>query len=248
MRWIRKTTTTALTALALAVAALPGSASAQEVPDAAEQQILDSAGFLAAHPDLENRGRGWAAYNRGEHAEAMTYFRRGARYADKPSQGMVAEMIWKGEGAPRDPALAYAWMDLAAERGYEGFTILRERYWQALDAAQREEAIEKGQAVYAEFGDAVAQPRIAAVLRRARRQMTGSRVGMSGNLRIEIAGPGGISQSIDGSKYYAEKFWEPEAYQAWHDAVWKKPLVGRVDVGDVEPVRAPTDRNDDKER
>lgn len=239
MRWMRRVPTTGGMVLAIAMAAPLGVWA--QAPDATEQQIMASAGFLSAHPDLLNRGRGWAAYSRGDHAEAMTYFRRGARYADKPSQGMVAEMLWNGQGAQRDPVLAYAWMDLAAERGYEGFTILRERYWQALDPAQREAAVERGQAVYAEFGDAVAKPRIATVLRRARNQVTGSRVGMVGNLRIEIAGPGGIPQSIDGSQYYAEKFWDPEAYQAWHDAVWKKPLVGRVDVGEVEPLRPSTD-------
>lgn len=225
-----------LLAIAMAAGAMQ-IAHAQEPPTAAEQQIMDSAGFLAAHPDLENRGRGWAAYNRGDHAEAMTFFQRAARYADKPSQGMVGEMHWNGDGVPRDPVLAYIWMDLAAERGYEGFTVLRERYWNALDDAQRAQAVSRGQAVYAEFGDAVAKPRIAAVLRRASRQVTGSRVGMTGNLRIVIAGPGGVPQTIDGSQYYAEKFWDPESYQAWQDAVWKKPLQGRVDVGDVEPLK-----------
>lgn len=210
---------------------------AQETPSASEQVILDSEGFLAAHPDLQNRGRGWAAYNSGAHAEAMTWFRRAARYADKPSQGMIAEMYWKGEGVPRDPVLAYIWMDLAAERGYEGFVIIRERYWTALDSAQRAEAVRQGQAVYAQFGDEVAKPRIASVLRRARNRMTGSRVGMVGNLRIEIPGPGGVPHTIDGSHYYAEKFWDPETYQAWQDAIWTKPRVGRVDIGDVEPLR-----------
>jgi len=214
---------------------------AQEAPSASAQVILDSEGFLAAHPDLQNRGRGWAAYNRGAHAEAMTFFRRAARYADKPSQGMIAEMYWKGDGVPRDPVLAYIWMDLAAERGYEGFAIIRERYWNSLDPAQRAEAVSQGQAVYAEFGDAVAKPRIASVLRRARSRLTGSRVGMVGNLRIEIPGPGGVPQTIDGSHYYAEKFWDPKAYHAWQDAIWTKPRVGRVDVGDPEPLRSAPD-------
>lgn len=237
MQWISLRNATVATTLAIAMQT-PVPVAAQETPTETEQQIMQSAGFLSAHPDLYNRGRGWAAYNRGDHAEALTYFRRGARYADKPSQGMVAEMLWNGEGGPRDPTLAYAWMDLAAERGYEPFLILRERYWRALDPAQQDEAVRRGGPVYAEFGDAVAKPRIAAVLRRARSQMTGSRVGMPGSLRIEIPGPGGIPQTIDGSQYYADKFWEPEAYQAWHDAVWTRPRTGRVDVGEVEPMRA----------
>ena len=59
--------------------------------------------------------------------KALRYFRRSSFFADKPSQGMVAEMYWKGEGTPRDPVQAYVWMDLAAERGYRGFIGLREQ-------------------------------------------------------------------------------------------------------------------------
>lgn len=214
---------------------------------ASEDHILQSAGFLAAHPDLDNRRKGWDAYRAGAFETAMTYFRRAARYADKPSQGMVAEMLWNGEGVARDPALAYAWMDLAAERGYEGLVVLRERYWRDLDEPLRSEAVDRGAAVYAEFGDAAAQPRMAAVLRRARRNTTGSRTGATGTLKIEIPGPGGIMQTIDGSTYYASKFWDPEEYQAWHDAVWTRPRAGRVDVGDVETLRPATSSGHDRD-
>ncbi|MCD9029476.1 hypothetical protein LDO26_14875 [Luteimonas sp. BDR2-5] len=222
------------------VAGLPQAASAQAA-DALDEEIMSSAGFLAAHPDLQNRGRGWEAYNAGRFDEALTWFRRAARYADKPSQGMIAEMLWKGEGVERDPALAYAWMDLAAERHYRGFVLLRERYWAQLDEAQRQEAMIRGEAVYAEYGDVVAKPRIASVLRRERRQSTGSRTGFVGSLQIMVPGPGGVMQTIDGSRYYASKFWDPEEYQAWHDAVWKDPPTGRVDVGEIEPLRGEAD-------
>lgn len=235
---------TALVALSLG-ALLPSPVQAQAKPDATDQQILQSEGFLTAHPDLLNRGRGWRAYREGDFAGALTYFRRAARYADKPSQAMIGEMHWKGEGVEQDPALAYAWMDLAAERGYEGFTLLRERYWQRLDEAQRRDALARGEAIYAEFGDDVAKPRIATVLRRERSRITGSRTGAVGALTIEIPGPGGFTQTIDGSKYYASKFWDPEEYQAWHDAVWTKPREGRVDVGEVEPLRPGQTQDDD---
>src|SRR3546814_17375883 len=75
------------------------------------------------------------------------------------SQGMVAEMLWNGDGVERDRALADAWMDLAAERGYAGFHGLRERYWSALDEAGRARALEAGQEVYAHSGPAAPTPR-----------------------------------------------------------------------------------------
>lgn len=218
----------------LAFLAVP--ASAQTRADTRDALILGSSGFLAAHPDLLNRSRGWAAYEKGEHAEAMRWFKMAARYADKPSQGMVAELLWSGEGIDTDRALAYIWMDLAAERGYPNFVARREALWDALDAAEQAQVAERGQAVYAEFGDEVAKPRIAAVLRRERARTTGSRVGFVGNLRIEIPGPGGIMQSIDGSQYYADKYWDPDQYQAWHDAAWQAPRRPNVDVGELQQI------------
>ena len=218
----------------LAVAA--GAALAQVPPGGGmdEDFVLGSEAFLAAHPDLANRTRGMEAYDAGEFGDALDWFRLAARYADKPSQAMVAEMLWKGEGGARDPALAYAWMDLAAERGYPGFTAVREHYWEQLDEAQRRQALARGQDVYAEYGDAVAQPRIAAVLRRERRRTTGSRTGFVGALRVVVPGPGGTTQEIDGSQFYDARFWDPVRYQAWHDSTWARPRIGRVTVGELE--------------
>lgn len=230
-------------AVALAFGTAGVKAQEQRVVDT--DRVLGSEAFLSAHPDLQNRHRGTLAYEEGRLEEALTYFRRAAWYADKPSQAMVGEMLWKGEGVARDPALAYAWMDLAAERGYRGFTIIRERYWAELDQAQREDAVTRGQDIYAEYGDEVAQPRIATVLRRERRRMTGSRTGFVGTLEVLIAGPGGIPQSISGDRFYDAKFWEPELYQAWHDAVWMEQREGRVNIGDIEPLRRDRAKDDD---
>jgi len=220
--------------IGLAMAAGPGLAHAQSGGGVDEDFVLGSEAFLAAHPDLKNRTRGMEAYEAGEFEDALRWFRLAARYADKPSQAMVGEMLWKGEGGGRDPALAYAWMDLAAERGYPGFTAVREHYWEQLDEAQRGQALARGQEVYAEYGDAVAQPRIAAVLRRARGRTTGSRTGFVGALRVIVPGPGGTTREIDGSQFYDRKFWDPARYQAWHDSTWARPRIGRVTVGELE--------------
>ncbi len=224
-------------AIFVALAVPAGSAIGQSQRGVDANLVLDSAAFLAAHPDLLNRHRGMAAYERGDMEEALGWFRRAARYADKASQAMIGEILWSGGPVPRDPALAYAWMDLAAERGYPAFTIIRERFWEALEPSQREDALERGLALYAEYGDAVAQPRIARVLNRERRRATGSRLGYVGALEVQIIGPDGELMSIDGSRFYDPKFWQPELYQAWHDAVWTLPPEGRVNIGEVEPMR-----------
>ena len=229
-----------LLALSLLLAGWSGAAAAQsgQKPTHADPAIdpaLMRAGFLSGHPDLRFRLLGLDEFKQGKMEDAFKFFQRAAYYADKPSQGMVAEMLWSGQGVAQDKALAYAWMDLAAERGYSTFLGLRERYWNALDEAERLLAVDEGQAIYSKYGDAAAKPRIATQLRRAKKQVTGSRTGSVGSLQIYVAGPGGFEQ-IDGSKFYEPKYWDPDKYQAWQDAIWMKPRIGRVSVGEVEAV------------
>lgn len=208
-------------------------------PDPAKDPMLLSGGFLSGHPDLRYRMHGQAEIEKGRLDDAFSFFRRAAWYGDKASQGMVAEMLWNGQGTARDRALAYAWMDLAAERGYYGFALLRERYWDALTEEERARALELGTEVYAQYGDAAAEPRLATALRRARRSGTGSRTGFTGNVKINVPGPGGEHITIDGAKFYDDRYWDPKQYRAWQDEVWTHPArVGKVSVGDVEQVRA----------
>lgn len=195
-------------------------------------------GFLAAHPDLRWRSEGLQAFEQKDYKIAFNAFQRAARYADKPSQAMLAEMLWEGVGVAQDRALAYAWIDLAAERLYPVFIARREGYWRRLDPGQQRDAIERGQAVYLEYGDAVAKPRLERLLERERRRTTGSRVGFVGNLTIiPNTGPlAGTGLTISGDQYYAEKYWEPRRYWQLQDEIWNAPRRGRVDVGDLMPV------------
>lgn len=197
-----------------------------------------TAGFLNGHPDLRFRLLGLEKHKAGDLERAFRFFQNAAFYGDKPSQGMVAEMLWTGTGTSSDRALAYAWMDLAAERGYEGFAGLRERYWAELSEDERVRALTIGQEVYARYGDVAALPRIASKLRRERRSLTGSRTGFTGNVRIIIPTATG-STEIDGSKFYDERYWDPIKYQAWQDSVWMKPRIAAVHVGTVEQAPAP---------
>ncbi|NLA67495.1 MAG: sel1 repeat family protein [Gammaproteobacteria bacterium] len=219
-------------ALALALAMATAVARQAPPPDPTADPQMIAAGFLRSHPDLRFRLAGVEALREERHADAFRYFQRAAYYGDKPSQGMVAELYWSGNGVEQDRALAYAWMDLAAERGYRPFVIHRERYWEALDEATRARALEAGEAVYARYGDAATKPRIASVLRRARREAVGG-LGAAGPVTISIPGAAG-STSIDASKFYDPTYWDPEKYEAWHDATWQEPRTVQVSVGDVE--------------
>ena len=204
-------------------------------------------GFLSAHPDLRWRREGIRSLEKGEASIALQQFKRAARHADKPSQAMVADLYWRGEGVSRDRAEAYVWMDLAAERLYPDFVMFRERYWMQMSEAERASALERGEAVYAEYGDDVAKPRLERILSRERRKVTGSRAGFVGALTIiPNTGPmAGTGMSLNAEQYYADKYWKPEAYWALHDALWREPAKGRADVGELQPLRGDGARDDD---
>ena len=188
------------------------------------------------HPDLEYRMYGVERYRKGQYDQAMTLLRRAAHYGDKPSQGLIAEMYAQGQGVERDMALAYAWMDLAAERGYKDFVVRRERYWARMSEAERERALKEGAGVYAEYGDDVAKPRFARQLLTESRKGVGSRTGYVGTVRVTVPSAFG-DQSFDGEQLRSFSYWDPEKYWKLQDAMWKNP-GGKVEAGDLEDVRA----------
>ena len=219
-----------------------GSATNSE-PRKHDELITGSSTFLEGHPDLRHRNHGITAFRAGEYLDAQRHFMRAAHFADKPSQAVYAEMLWDGIGVVQDRALAYAWMDLAAERGMPVFVGKRESYWGQLGEAERARALELGKTVYAEYGDDVAKPRQERLMRVARRNVTGSRVGMIGALTIEFPGPGG-GHVIDGEQLYADELWVPERYWAWQEATTERALRTTIHVGDFEQSQQPRPAGD----
>ena len=218
--------------------AQPPTAPAPDAPRMTPEMLR--AGLLSAHPDLKWRLNGMAEYEAGRHDLALPAFKRAARHADKPSAAMVAELYWAGQGVEADRPLAYAWMDLAAERGWKPFLVRREGMWAELSEVERARALDVGKGVYAEFGDAVAKPRKERALNRAKRNITGSRVGFVGNLAIEVPGPGGTNTRIRGEDFYHPTLWRADRYWAWQESIWREPRVGTVDVGAVSVVEGST--------
>jgi hypothetical protein len=217
--------------LVLGLALLPA------VAGAGDRKTIDpvvlTGGFLEWHPDLRWRIEGMEAYRKGHYELALKYLLRAARYADKPSQGVIADMYWDGIGVPVDRAIAYAWMDLAAERMYPQFLQFRERYWNQLSEDERADAIERGQVVYAEYRDAVTKPRLETELRRGRSMAVGTRTGFPGTGASIRLRDGTI---LKASQYYASKYWEPERYWQLQDTIWRTQPLGKVNVGTPEDV------------
>ena len=226
-----------LPCLALLVApALVDAQSSKPVPaDPTSDSMMMAAGFLDGHPDLRFRTQGLDAYAEGDYAKAFERFRQAAYYGDKASQAILGEMLWNGRGTGQDRVMALVWMDLAAERGYPRFVNTRNGYWNALSPVERQRARDRSGAIHDEYGDAVADPRLAKALRRERAKMSGSRVGsLSSNVQIVVPGQG----SIDGSKFYDPQYWDPKQYRAWHDNFWETIPDGTVTVGEPEKLDA----------
>ncbi|HEY0505198.1 MAG TPA: hypothetical protein VGD42_17080 [Lysobacter sp.] len=226
------------TGLAAAPAAPPSQESGDVVAstDRMPPRELDGRLRLSANfPNELHRLYGAERAARGEWDDALRQFTEAARHADKYSQHRISLMYWHGAGElKRDPALAYAWADLAAERMYPGFLVLREKMWLELTDAERERALREGAVLYERYGDKVAKPRLAAAIARQNSQVTGSRTGyVDGRLSAYSAGPGATSiddnsTGTDLRPMYEAWRLDPERYWAVEDAIWKD---GSVDIG-----------------
>lgn len=213
--------------------------------------------FQQYHPDERWLQYGMNSRAQGRLEEARHYLLRAARYASKPAQAMVALMLWQGEGGITDRAQAYAWMDLAAERGYPELLAQREQFWRALSSDERARAREIGESLYATYGDAVAKHRLERELRRGRFYKTGSRTGKGtghvgvyrsfgdaiGSASTNVASAGGGSGNGsttahigDMRQYWDDRYWQPKEYWAFQKQRWTYYASGVVTVKPLVPV------------
>lgn len=239
------------TLLSMALLAACAAASAQ---DSARQQathafvLLNQKGVAYDHLDLWNRNSGIASYEQGDKVHALFLFKQAALYGDKPAEAMIASMYWSGDGMSKDRPLAYAWMDLAADRGYPKLLAQRELYWSQLSAGERHQALAAGKTVYAKYGDAEATKRLTRNLAKIRRNITGSHTGfVAGDLEITVMGvgnrPGEYSgKRFDGSKFYAPSLTTVAGYQKLKDRAWAAPnyYPGTVTVEPLQQVKGST--------
>lgn len=211
----------AIILLACAFAAAAGAQpTAQLLPQTRDLSFtqLDRAEAMAryGHPNEMWRYRALRALKLEQLERALEDFRRAARYGDKFSQHSLSLMHWHGVGTAVDRAHAYVWADLAAERGYRDLLLVREKMWMEMDAASRARALLLGEEMYAQYGDAIAKPRMEWAMRQALASATGSRVGASKD-RIEILNYGATEGvGVYARDFFAEERWNAKTYY-WRD-------------------------------
>ncbi|RAO74559.1 hypothetical protein CA260_19415 [Dyella jiangningensis] len=231
------------------------------------EEMMDVPGVARQHKDILYRELAMEAYKNGDKERALKMFMRAASYADKPSQAAIADMYWEGVGTAVDRPRAYAWMDLAATRGYDRFLAKREYYWSQLTEAERAQALRVGQDIYAEYDDKIALHRLQMELEFTRRNVVGSHVGFVGTGKVYgfthtmntgrastgLPRPGGNATSTSGSEQdlglpianlselYRPSIWKVNDYARFKDIQWQERVESKptVDVGDLQNVATP---------
>lgn len=217
-------------------------ASAQQADDANDIKRntellggMETCVFVDAHSDLRYRNKGMEAYRDGHHRDAFNYFRLASRYADKTSQSLVGVMYWTGDGVAEDRPLAYAWIELAASRGYPELLRQRQIYWDQLSNAERARARELRPTLEADYGDAAGAIRLTLEIGTARARVTGSHVGWLGNGSASY----GDNAVEDFSKFDKALHMNTAEYLEVKDLQWELQMNSRVTVGEPEPVAPP---------
>jgi hypothetical protein len=224
-----------------------------DLPLRIHPDVWRSSGFQAAHPDLKHRMLAIEHLDAEESAEALEEFKKAARWGDKLSQAMLAEMYWKGQGVRENRVEAYIWMDLAAERGFKPFLANRERYWSALTEGERNKVLQAGPARYDIYGDDFALPRLKHKLESDARKSGRSRTGFVGVGDVMVASGLGSGRAFDSlgidppnptlkiaggvrvnsAWFYAPEYWHIERYIEWQNQQIEVAYQGIVRVGEV---------------
>ncbi|WEN14784.1 sel1 repeat family protein [Rhodanobacter sp. AS-Z3] len=238
--------------------AAAGQATAQQpVPppaaDANIKRLLQTMGESSTwgHPDLFGQFAGMQRLFEGDYEGALKYFKIGSRYADKLSQLSIGMMYLNGRGVSKDPAIACAWITLAAERGYPTYVTARNKICAALNPAQHDLAETTLKTLRPEYGDVVAKQRMKLALTTARNALTGSHLGhdsgvltmASDSSPVNCGGYtlylGGVEVPRRGCGRYDPNLLQPKNYFSARDAQW----FGTVTVGALSTPVMPENPN-----
>ena len=91
-----------------------------------------------------------ALYQDGKRAEALPWLEKGAMRGEPRTELVLATMLFNGDGAPRDPARAYALMSRASQQGLKSASENLAQMDGAITNADRERGIQLAQQYAAE--------------------------------------------------------------------------------------------------
>ncbi len=191
---------------------------------------------------------GFSAYLEArEHLQAGRYFRarhsfkRAAYWADKLAQHNLGVMYYHGHGVDQDPAMAWAWFELASERHYPDMVTTARAVFQQLEETEqvRARAI-LSEKLLPKYGDAVAVERTHQQMQQALRRPRSARGTKSRFQRI-----------IDrfGQVHLAKDYYDPKRWD-FHRVIEQEMIMfdalprGRVELRDLVGVDPKQPQND----
>lgn len=170
-------------------------------------------------------------YNTGWYFQARHRFEKAAFWADKMAQHNLGVIWYRGDGVESDPARAWAWFELSAERGYPEFVGIADAVWDELGPAQRQRGRRILDELMPRYGDAVAVPRTSKRMERERGDVVGSHLGFVGNVRIYDPATVGARS---GEEYFDPAKWNFRRVMEREAQVFEALARGRVTIGDLE--------------
>ncbi len=159
--------------------------------------------------------------------DAYDKFRRAAKLGNKEAQKNIGLMYIQGLGVEKNWPMAYCWLKLASTSGDNKYMAARDEVYNSLRPDEKEQAIQDCQLIEDEFGDLEALKRRERWIRRQKREVTGSRLGNVGALRIQISDATGYQWELSGTEYFQILDTYVSTFKAH---------VGNVEFGDLEIV------------
>lgn len=155
-----------------------------------------------ATPDQADLVRGARSLQDGFETDAYDKFLRSAEFGNKEAQKSIGLMYIKGMGVDKDWATAYAWLKLAGSHGDPRIIAARDEVWGTLREDEKQDANQRYEQLKKDYGDYAALKRRQEWVRKQKREVTGSRTGRVGALRIQVADATGYNWELSGQEYY----------------------------------------------
>lgn len=155
-----------------------------------------------ATPDQADLVRAARSLQDGFEKDAFDKYHRAARYGNKEAQKNIGLMYIKGMGVDKNWPRAHAWLRLAATHGDERIAAARDEVWGALRDDEKELAKTHYQELLPEYGDSAALEMREEWVRKQKREVTGSRLGKVGALRVQVADATGYQWELSGTEFF----------------------------------------------
>ena len=193
------------------------------------------------HSNERHRLFAQVAANNRRWTDAEKHFRIASTFADKYSQHRLSVMYWYGLGVPQDRIQAYVWADIAAERGYPQFLVVREWMWKSLTPEQQAATTQSGTAMYAQYGDVAAKERFAKALQLSAKRWRAKQIGGIAAIlpgKSKYGESATVEESLAWGQAYAPENVQPDLYWAKEDRIMmiKGGRTAEVEVGEIQDV------------